>query len=44
MLPIVTNVLPMVADVYPLLAKESKVANPQKVAKTDKKSKFYVKI
>jgi hypothetical protein len=28
----------MVTDVYPKVAKESSVANPQKVAKIDKKS------
>jgi hypothetical protein len=31
----ITEVLPMVTDVYPMLAKESSVANPQKVAKFD---------
>jgi hypothetical protein len=31
----VTDVYPMVNDVNPMLAKESSVANPQKVAKID---------
>jgi hypothetical protein len=30
-----TDVLPMVIDVYPMVAEESSVANPQKVAKID---------
>jgi hypothetical protein len=30
-----TNILPMVTDVYPMVAEESSVANPQKVAKID---------
>ena len=30
-----TDVLPMVTDVYPMVAEESNVANPQKVAKID---------
>ncbi len=31
----VTDVLPMMIDVYPIVAKESSGANPQKVAKID---------
>jgi hypothetical protein len=34
-LPMVTNILRMVADVCPMEAEESGVANPQKVAKID---------
>ena len=34
-LSMVTHVNPMVTDVYPMLAEESIVANPQKVAKID---------
>jgi hypothetical protein len=30
-----TDVLPMVTDVYPMVAEESSVANPQKDAKID---------
>jgi hypothetical protein len=31
----IADVLPMVTDVNPMLAEESSVANPQKVAKID---------
>jgi hypothetical protein len=34
-LPMVTDVYPMVTDVNLMLAEESSVANPQKVAKID---------
>jgi hypothetical protein len=34
----VTDVCQMVTNVYLMLAKESSVANPQKVAKIDEKS------
>jgi hypothetical protein len=34
----VTDVYPMVTDVYLTVAKESSVANPQKIAKIDEKS------
>ncbi len=37
-LPMVTDVCQMVTNVYLMLAKESSVANPQKVAKIDEKS------
>ncbi len=37
MSPMVTNVLLMVTDVCPMVAEESGVANPQKVAKIDEK-------
>jgi hypothetical protein len=37
MFPMVTDVLPMMIDVYPIVAKESSGANPQKVAKIDEK-------
>jgi hypothetical protein len=33
----VYNIYPTVTDVYPMVAKESSVANPQKVAKIDEK-------
>ncbi len=33
----VIDVLLMVTDVYPMLSKESSVANPKKVAKIDEK-------
>jgi hypothetical protein len=36
-LPIFTDFYQMVTDVYPMVAEESSVANPQKVAKIDKK-------
>jgi hypothetical protein len=37
-LPMLANVCLMVINVYPMVAKESSVANPQKVAKIDEKS------
>ena len=37
--PMVTDVYPMVTDVYLTVAKESSVANPQKIAKIVKISK-----
>jgi len=43
-LSMVTDVLPMVTNVYPKVAKESSVANPQKVAKIDKKSEKWIKM
>jgi hypothetical protein len=42
-LPMVTDVNSMVTDVYPMLAKESSVANPQKVAKVAKIDKIFKK-
>jgi hypothetical protein len=37
------NVCPMVINVYQMVAKESSVADPQKVAKTDEKSEKWKK-
>ena len=42
-LPMLANVYPMVINVYQMVAKESSVADPQKVAKTDEKSEKWKK-
>jgi hypothetical protein len=43
MLPVVADVLLMVTDVYPMVAEEYSVANPQKVGKIDEKIRKKIK-
>ncbi len=39
----ITDVLPMVTNIYPMVAEESSVANPQKVSNIDEKSEKWNK-